>query len=82
MLKNNDMVRVDLNKCTVDVLIDDAELKIRKERLDDSFLKPESQTPWQDIFREKVNPFSQGMTLKGADKHRNIAERHLPRDNH
>ena len=82
LLENNDMVRVDLNKCTVDVLIDDAELKIRKEKLNDSFLKPESQTPWQDIFREKVNPFSQGMTLKGADKHRNIAERHLPRDNH
>ena len=82
LLENNDMVRVDLNKCTVDVLIDDAELKIRKEKLDDSFLKPESQTPWQDIFREKVNPFSQGMTLKGADKYRNIAERHLPRDNH
>ena len=82
LLENNDMVRVDLNKCTVDVLIDDAELKIRKEKLDDSFLKPESQTPWQDIFREKVNPFSQGMTLKGADKHRDIAERHLPRDNH
>ena len=82
LLENNDIVRVDLNKCTVDVLIDDAELKIRKKKLDDSFLKPESQTPWQDIFREKVNPFSQGMTLKGADKHRNIAERHLPRDNH
>ena len=82
LLENNDMVRVDLNKCTVDVLIDDAELKIRKEKLDDSFLKPESQTPWQDIFREKVNPFSQGMTLKDADKHRNIAERYLPRDNH
>ena len=82
LLENNDIVRVDLNKCTVDVLIDDAELKIRKEKLDDSFLKPESQTPWQDIFREKVNPLSQGMTLKGADKHRNIAERHLPRDNH
>ena len=82
LLENNDMVRVDLNKCTVDVLLDDAELKIRKEKLDDSFLKPESQTPWQDIFREKVNPFSQGMTLRGADKHRNIAERHLPRDNH
>ena len=82
LLENNDMVRVDLNKCTVDVLINEAELKIRKEKLDDSFLKPENQTPWQDIFREKVTPFSQGMTLKGADKHRNIAERHLPRDNH
>ena len=82
LLKNNDMIRVDLNKFTVDVLIDDAELKSRKENLDDSFLKPESQTPWQDIFREKVNPFSEGMTLKGADKHKNIAAHHVPRDNH
>jgi dihydroxy-acid dehydratase len=82
LLKNNDMIRVDLNKFTVDVLIDDAEFKIRKENLDDSFLKPESQTPWQDIFREKVNPFSEGMTLKGADKHKNIAAHHVPRDNH
>jgi dihydroxy-acid dehydratase len=82
LLKNNDMIRVDLNKFTVDVLIDDAELKSRKENLDVSFLKPESQTPWQDIFREKVNPFSEGMTLKGADKHKNIAAHHLPRDNH
>ena len=82
LLKNNDIIRVDLNKFTVDVLIDDVELKTRKENLDDSFLKPESQTPWQDIFREKVNPFSQGMTLKGADKHKNIAAHHLPRDNH
>ena len=82
LLENNDIIRVDLNKFTVDVLIDDTELKTRKENLDDSFLKPESQTPWQDIFREKVNPFSQGMTLKGADKHKNIAAHHLPRDNH
>ena len=82
LLENNDIIRVDLNKFTVDVLIDNAELKARKENLDDSFLKPESQTPWQDIFREKVNPFSQGMTLKGADKHKNIAAHHLPRDNH
>ena len=82
LLKNNDIIRVDLNKFTVDVLIDDAEIKIRKEKLDDSFLKPRSQTPWQDIFREKVNPFSEGMTLKGADKHKNIAAHHVPRDNH
>ena len=82
LLKNNDIIRVDLNKFTVDVLIDDAEIKIRKEKLDDSFLKPRSQTPWQEIFREKVNPFSEGMTLKGAEKHKNIAAHHVPRDNH
>ena len=82
LLKNNDIIRVDLNNFTVDVLIDDAEIKIRKEKLDDSFLKPRSQTPWQDIFREKVNPFSEGMTLKGAEKHKNIGAHLVPRDNH
>ena len=55
LLENNDRVRVDLNKCTVDVLIDEAELKIRREKLDDSFLKPESQTPWQDIFLSLIH---------------------------
>ena len=64
------------------VLVDESELNLRREQLDNSFLRPESQTPWQDIFREKVNPLSEGMTLKGAEKHKNIAAFHVPRDNH
>lgn len=82
LIQNNDVVRVDLNNFTVNVLVDETELNLRREKLDTSFLRPESQTPWQDIFREKVNPFSEGMTLKGAEKHKNIAARHVPRDNH
>ena len=82
LIQNNDVVRVDLNNFTVNVLIDETELNLRREKLDTSLLRPESQTPWQDIFREKVNPFSEGMTLKGAEKHKNIAARHVPRDNH
>ena len=82
LIQNNDVVRVDLNNFTVNVLVDETELNLRREQLDNSFLRPESQTPWQDIFREKVNPFSEGMTLKGAEKHKNIAARHVPRDNH
>ena len=82
LIQNNDVVRVDLNNFTVNVLVDETELNLRRENLDNSFLRPESQTPWQDIFREKVNPFSEGMTLKGAEKHKNIAARHVPRDNH
>ena len=31
LLENNDIIRVDLNKCTVDVLIDDAELNQERE---------------------------------------------------
>ena len=82
LIQNNDVVRVDLNNFTVNVLVDETELNLRREQLDNSFLRPEGQTPWQDIFREKVNPFSEGMTLKGAEKHKNIAARHVPRDNH
>ena len=82
LIQNNDVVRVDLNNFTVNVLVDETELNLRREQLDNSFLRPESQTPWQDIFREKVNAFSEGMTLKGAEKHKNIAARHVPRDNH
>ncbi len=82
LIQNNDVVRVDLNNFTVNVLVDETELNLRREQLDNSFLRPESQTPWQDIFREKVNPFSEGMTLKGAEKHKNIAAHHVPRDNH
>ena len=82
LIQNNDVVRVDLNNFTVNVLVDETELNLRRENLDTSFLRPESQTPWQDIFREKVNSFSEGMTLKGAEKHKNIAARHVPRDNH
>ena len=72
LAQNNDIIRVDLNKFTVDVLIDDAELKTEKET-DDSFLKPEKPNSMAGYIQEKVNPFSQGMTLKGADKHKNIA---------
>jgi dihydroxy-acid dehydratase len=43
---------------------------------------PASQTPWQELFREKVGRLDQGMTLDGADKYQDIARRCMPRDNH
>ena len=42
----------------------------------------ESHSPWQQYFREKVGPFSQGMVLKGAPDYRDIAKKHIPRNNH
>jgi dihydroxy-acid dehydratase len=43
---------------------------------------PASQSPWQQYFREKVEPFSQGMTLRGAPDYKAIGRRFVPRNNH
>jgi dihydroxy-acid dehydratase len=83
ILKTGDLLRVDLNKCTANMKLSDTEIENRKQILSkqkETF--PESQSPWQEIFREKVSSFSDGMTLKGAVKYQDIARKYLPRDNH
>ena len=83
LVQTGDMLRIDLRKCSADMLVDEATLKARAEKLvNGSIDVPESQTPWQEIFREKVQPFHEGMTLKGADKYQDIARKFMPRDNH
>jgi dihydroxy-acid dehydratase len=83
LVQTGDMLRIDLRKCTADMLVDDATLRERAEKLVNGSIEvPESQTPWQEIFREKVQPFHEGMTLKGADKYQDIARKYMPRDNH
>ena len=64
-------------------MISTTELDKRKKLLTKERLPyPESQTPWQEIFREKVLPFSEGMTIEGASKYQDIARKHIPRNNH
>ena len=82
LVRTGDTIRIDLNTCRADILVDDEELARRRQALDLHGFAPESQTPWQDIFREKVEPFDKGMTLRDADRHMDIAAKHLPRDNH
>ena len=85
ILKNGDKVRIDLNKGICDVLISDAELKARHAELEKSggYKVPESQTPWQEIFRKEVGQLDGGMVLKGATKFQRVAKTMgLPRDNH
>ena len=83
LVQTGDMVRIDLNKCTADMLVDEDTLKTRAAKLVNGSIEvPESQTPWQEIFREKVRPFSEGMTLDGAAKYQDIAHKGMPRDNH
>ena len=84
IVQNNDIVRVDLNTGTVNMLVSDEELEQRRATLEASggFPIPESQTPWQQYFREMVQPFSQGMTLRDAPNYRDVGYKYKPRNNH
>jgi dihydroxy-acid dehydratase len=85
LLKNGDKVRIDLNKGTADILISNEELEKRRAKLasDGGYKVPESQTPWQELFRANVDQLAQGMVMKGAVKFQRIAKtKGIPRDNH
>ncbi|MEM6939321.1 MAG: IlvD/Edd family dehydratase [Pseudomonadota bacterium] len=84
LLKNGDTVRVDLKKGRVDLLIDAIEMARRAKDLEAAggYAGPDSQTPWQQYFRELVGQFDTGMTLRDAPKYRDIARKGLPRDSH
>ncbi|MCW2391743.1 dihydroxy-acid dehydratase [Sphingobium sp. B1D7B] len=85
LLRDGDRVRMDLNACTVDVLISDTELAERREALmaKGGYAYPASQTPWQDIQRSLVGQLDKGAILEGSEQFQRIAQtRGLPRDNH
>ncbi|MEM8652754.1 MAG: IlvD/Edd family dehydratase [Pseudomonadota bacterium] len=84
LLQTGDMVRIDLKKCTANMLVSKAELAKRRKALKEKggYEYPESHTPWQEIFRDRVQPFDKGMVLEGASEFRDIAKKHKPRNNH
>jgi dihydroxy-acid dehydratase len=84
LLKTGDRVRIDLNTCTANMLVPLDELAERARALEAAggYPAPESQSPWQQYFREKVGRFDEGMILEGADKYQDISRRFMPRDNH
>ncbi|MBK8159603.1 MAG: dihydroxy-acid dehydratase family protein [Rhodospirillaceae bacterium] len=85
ILKTGDRIRVDLKTGTVNMLVDAAELKARREVLTKAggYRFPEHQTPWQEIQRGIVAQLDEGMVLKPAVKYQRIAQtKGLPRDNH
>lgn len=85
LLRDGDRLRVDLNKRRVDILVDAGELERRKVDLQvkGGYSGPESQTPWQEIFRRETDQLSEGMVLRDAVKYQRIAQRwEEPRHNH
>jgi dihydroxy-acid dehydratase len=85
ILQTGDRVRIDLNQRRLDVLISKEEYERRMADLKKKggYPVPESQTPWQEIFRNDVDELSNGMVLKSAVKYQRIAQtKGVPRDNH
>ncbi|KAL1863565.1 hypothetical protein Plec18170_000402 [Paecilomyces lecythidis] len=85
VLRDGDKVRVDLNKRRVDILISEDELQKRRDNLKakGGYPTPESQTPWQELFRKETDQLSEGMVLREAVKYQRVAQRWPePRDNH
>ena len=85
LLETGDTIRIDLNDFSANIMISDEELAKRRSDLvaKGGFEMPESQSPWQQYFRELVTPFSEGMVLRDAPNYQAIAQtKGTPRDNH
>jgi dihydroxy-acid dehydratase len=78
-LRTGDIVRIDLNKGSCDALVDAEEIARRKGEPAPSI--PESNTPWEELYREKVGQLGAGGTFDFALKYRRTSEK-VPRHNH
>ena len=79
LLETGDDVRIDLNKCEVNLLVEEQELEKRRAKYAQP--KLEHQTPWQEIYRSCVGQLSTGGCLELATKYRNVGDV-IPRRNH
>jgi dihydroxy-acid dehydratase len=88
LVRTGDRIRIDLQTRQANILISDEELAARRaevrKKLGNGGLGyvPPSQTPWQEIQRDIVGQFDEGMVLKPAVKYRDVAHHNYPRDNH
>ncbi len=78
-LRDGDMIRIDLNTGRVDALVDEAEIARRRE--ESPPVPPVSNTPWEELYREKVGQLAAGGVMDFALKYRGIAAK-TPRHNH
>jgi dihydroxy-acid dehydratase len=78
-IRTGDTIRIDLNTGRCDALVDDEEIARRKaEGLPEV---PESNTPWEELYREKTGQLAEGGVLDFAVKYRKTSEK-TPRHNH
>jgi len=81
IIENNDVIKVDLMKKRVDLMLDQ---KVIDERKANQQIKyPPNQTPWQEISRQYTGQLSDGACLDLKEKYINVAiDKGIPRDSH
>jgi xylonate dehydratase len=85
LLETGDRVRVDLGKGEANVLIAPDELERRRARLAASggYRFPDSQTPWQELYRQTVGQHATGACMELAVRYQDIVVRFgTPRHSH
>ena len=79
ILKDGDKIRIDLNTRRVDVLIEASEIEKRHKEMQLNI--PESQTWWQQIYRQHVSSLSTGAVFEDMVAYKDIAKK-IPRHSH
>ena len=84
ILKTGDRIRIDLNTGSANILISAEDFSSRQKALIAAagYPVPDSQTPWQALFRDQIEPLDRGMILREADTFQDVARKSLPRNNH
>ncbi len=78
-LRTGDVIRIDVNTGTCDALVSDEEIARRKSEVPPAV--PQSNTPWEELYREKTGQLSTGAVLEFALKYRSTSAK-VPRHNH
>ncbi|UUL81219.1 IlvD/Edd family dehydratase [Sphingomonas qomolangmaensis] len=78
-LRTGDRVRVDLNRGECNALVEPGEIERRKA--EPAPPVPASNTPWEELYREKTGQLAEGGVMEMALKYRGTSEK-PPRHNH
>jgi dihydroxy-acid dehydratase len=78
-LVTGDTIRIDLNRGRCDALVDEAEIARRRAGSPPPIAA--SQTPWEELYREKTGQLNDGAVLEFALKYRGTSAK-TPRHNH
>jgi len=79
ILQTGDKVRLDIDKRSLNLILDEAALKQRWDQWSPPEL--EHQTPWQELYRSTVGQLGEGGCLEFATAYQRTSKK-LPRDNH
>ena len=79
LLRTGDTIRIDLNRASIDMLLEADELAQRQAAYEPPVF--DHHTPWQEIYRSTVGQLDTGGVIELATRYHDI-RRHIPRHSH